>query len=81
MYKSKLELFHALLCKLLFAPVLTGLADPQRVLGGVEHLILILFIDDFALAQVWGEFGRIEDACELVPHPLHAIPELLASFF
>lgn len=79
MCNLKLELFHASL-GLLFVPVLTGLADAQRVLGGVEHLILILFIDDLALAQVRGEFGRVEDARELVPHPLHAIPELLASF-
>lgn len=58
---------------------LTGLADAQRVLGGVEHLILVLFVDDLALAQVRREFGRVEDARELVPHALHAIPQLLAA--
>lgn len=60
-------------------PPLTGLADAQWVLCGVEHLIFILFIDDLALAQIRSEFGRVEDACELVPYPLHAIPKLLTA--
>lgn len=38
---------------------LTGLADAQGVLRGVEHLIFILFIDDLALPQVGGEFGWV----------------------
>lgn len=58
---------------------LTGLTDAQRVLSGVEHLVFIFFVDDFALAQVRREFGRVEDPRELVPHAFHAVPELLAA--
>lgn len=61
------------------APGLTSLADAQRVLSGVEHLVFILLVDDLALAQIRGELGRVEDAGELVPHALHAIPELLTA--
>lgn len=60
---------------------LTCLADAQRVLCGVEHLIFVLFVNDLALAQIRRELGRVEDARELVPHALHAIPELLAALF
>lgn len=58
---------------------LTGLADAQRILRGVEHLVLVLLVDDLALPQVWRELGRVEDARELVAHSLHALPQLLAA--
>lgn len=58
---------------------LTGLADAQRILRGVEHLVLVLLVDDLALPQVRRELGRVEDARELVPHSLHALPQLLAA--
>ena len=58
---------------------LTSLADAQGVLCGVEHLIFILFIDDLALPQIWGEFGRVQDACEFVSYSFHPIPQLLTA--
>lgn len=58
---------------------LTSLADAQGVLRGVEHLVLILFIDDLALSQVRCEFSWVQDARELVSPTLHALPQLLTA--
>lgn len=43
--------------------------------GCVEHLVFILLVDDFALAQVGGELSRVDVAAQHVPVAFHILPQ------
>lgn len=44
---------------------------------GVEDLVLVLFVQDFALAEVGGELRRGDGAAQLVAFALHVLPQCL----
>lgn len=44
---------------------------------GVENLILVLFIQDFALTEVGGELCRGDDATHIVAFAFHILPQRL----
>ena len=48
-------------------PRLTGAVDTAREAVGAQHLLLVLLVDDPALAQIRRELGRVEGARQPVP--------------
>lgn len=51
--------------------------EPARA----QHLFFILLIYYTALAQVWGQFGWVQGAGQLVPHTLNLLPQSLFLLF
>lgn len=57
------------------APRLTGAVDAAREAVGAQHLLLVLLVDDPALAQIRRELGRVEGARQPVPDALDPLPQ------
>jgi hypothetical protein len=54
---------------------LTGTVSAARETVGAEHLLLVLFVQDAALAQIRRELGRIQGARQSVPDALDPLPQ------
>lgn len=56
-------------------PRLTGAVYTAREAVGAQHLLLVLLVDDPALAQIRRELGRVEGARQPVPDALDPLPQ------